>query len=146
MTEPIQHFTDLRVWKIAHRLFLDLCKDVAEARTSVPGAVIAEQILRSAGSVGANIAEGFGRTQRKFTNALDISYGEANETEHWLYKLRDLNLIPEPAVTEHLRAVLGLEKMLKSLRAEILRNANAAREEEPDYALPYESLDSQESK
>ncbi len=132
------------MWKIAHRLFLDLCRDLAEARTSVPGTVIAEQILRSAGSVGANIAEGFGRTQKKFTNALDIAYGEANETEHWLYKLRDLDLIPEPTASGHLRAVLGLEKMLKSLRAEILRNTDAAREEEPDYALPCDSVDDEE--
>ena len=145
MTEPIEHFTDLRVWKIAHRLFIDLCEDLAEARTSVAGAVIAEQVLRSTGSIGANIAEEFGRTQRKFANGLDIAFGEANETENWLYKLRDLELLPAQTASERLRAVLGLEKMLRSLRAEILRNPDAVREEEATYELPEESIDLPES-
>jgi len=135
MSKPVEHFTDLRVWRMAHQLFLDLCKDLAGARASTAGSVIAEQVLRSAGSVGANIAEGFNRTQRKFANALDIALGEANETENWLYKLRDVGALPKETVSERLRTVLDIEKMLASLRTQILRNQDAAREQSPDYIL-----------
>ena len=43
MSERVKHFTELRVWRIAHQLFLDLCKDLEGARTSPPASVIAEQ-------------------------------------------------------------------------------------------------------
>ncbi|MFW6189251.1 MAG: four helix bundle protein [Planctomycetota bacterium] len=138
MGEGVRHFTDLRVWRMAHRLFLDLCGDLGEGGGSLPGSVIAEQLLRSVGSVGANIAEGSNRTQRKFANSLDIALGEANETQNWLYKPRDAEVLPEEAASPHIRTVLDIEKMLASLRTRILENPDAAREPEPDYAVPDE--------
>jgi four helix bundle protein len=144
MPERVEHFTDLRVWRMAHQLFLDLCRDLAEARGSLPGSVIAEQLLRSAGSVGANIAEGFNRTQRKLANALDIALGEANETENWLYKLRDAKVLSEETASERLRTILDIEKMLASLRIRILRNRDAAREIEAEYVIPDEGAASEE--
>ena len=49
--------------------------------------ILVDQIVRSLGSAGANIAESFNRSKAKFLNSLDIALGEANETENWLYKL-----------------------------------------------------------
>ena len=141
MPERVEHFTDLRVWRMAHQLFLDLCKDLAGTRASSPESVIAEQILRSCGSVGANIAEGFNRTQRKFANALDIALGEASETENWLYKLRDVGALSEETAAERLRTVIDIEKMLRSLRSEILRNQDALRETDAEYVMPVDGGD-----
>ena len=52
-----------------------------------------DQIVRSCGSVGANIAEGFNRSKKKYLNSLDIALGEADETENWLYKIRDAGFV-----------------------------------------------------
>ena len=93
----IQHFTDFLVWQKAHRLFLDLFLDTDKMPTRRAVDILASQILRSSGSISANIAEGFNRSTKKWLNSLDIALGETNETENWIYKLRDTKLL-EPAV------------------------------------------------
>ena len=110
--------------------------DVSGARRSSAESVIAEQVLRSSGSIGANTAEGSNRTQSKFANALDIALGEANETENWLYKLRDVGALPKETADERLRTVIDIEKTLRSLRSEILRNQDAVRETDAEYVSP----------
>jgi len=47
--------------------------------------VLGNQLLRSATSIGANIAEGYGRySQAAYRNHLSIARGSAVETESWL--------------------------------------------------------------
>lgn len=47
--------------------------------------VLYKQILRSSSSIGANIAEGYGRNSKKeFKQFLGIARGSALETEYWL--------------------------------------------------------------
>jgi four helix bundle protein len=96
MGEPrgtVHRFTDLEVWRKSHELFLNLLFDLDALPNTRPAAVIADQRIRSLGSIGANIAEGFNRSKAKYLNCLDIALGEANETENWLYKLRDSKLL-----------------------------------------------------
>jgi len=46
--------------------------------------------LRSVMSIGANIAEGYGRFGvKEFPRYLQVSLGSANETEYWLLLLRE---------------------------------------------------------
>ena len=89
----IKHYTDLEVWQRSHKLFLDIVEDVDMFPNKRAANIIADQIIRSSGSISANIAEGFNRSKAKFLNSLDIALGEANETENWLYKIRDLRYI-----------------------------------------------------
>ncbi len=89
----IKHYTDLEVWRRSHKLFLDIVEDVDKFPNKRAANIIADQIIRSSGSISANIAEGFNRSKAKFLNSLDIALGEANETENWLYKIRDLRYI-----------------------------------------------------
>jgi four helix bundle protein len=88
MDEKINHFTDLHVWRRSHQLFLDLLVDLETLPRRRAVDILVDQIVRSLGSVGANLAEGFNRSRAKFLNSLDIALGEADETENWLYKLR----------------------------------------------------------
>lgn len=54
-----------------------------------------DQIRRSSVSVMANIAEGFGRRSNKeFSNFLNIAHGSAAETQSHLYVALDLNYLP----------------------------------------------------
>ena len=57
---------------------------------------IGKQLSRSADSIGANIAEGFGRYHYKENkNFCYFSRGSIIETKSWLKKARTRNLIPE---------------------------------------------------
>lgn len=111
----IKHFTDLEIWKRSHRLFVDLVKDVDEFPNKRAAYILADQILRSCGSIGANIAEGFNRSKARFLNSLDIALGESNETENWLYKIRDVGFIKEEVAEERLEEVRIISRMTASL-------------------------------
>lgn len=55
---------------------------------------VVEQILRAAASIGANIAEGYGRQSKKdYSRFLGIARGSALEVEYWADLL--LNIRPE---------------------------------------------------
>ena len=82
-------------------------------------AILTDQIIRSLGSVGANISEGFNRSKAKFLNSLDISFGEMNETENWLYKLRDSGLLNRDRANSHIRESIEIGKMLSALMRSI---------------------------
>lgn len=57
----------------------------------VRGKKIAEQLIRSVGSISANIEEGFGRGYGKeYAYKLRISLGEARESRGWYWKARKL--------------------------------------------------------
>ena len=85
----VRHFTDLEVWRRSHALFLEVFRDLDKLPRSRATAALTDQIVRSLGSVGANLAEGFNRSKAKYLASLDVALGEANEAENWLYKLRD---------------------------------------------------------
>ena len=87
-------------------------------------AVLSDQLIRALGSIGANIAEGFNRSKAKYLNCLDIALGEANETENWLYKIRDSNLLAREIANEHVAETIQIEKMLTALHRSIARQAS----------------------
>lgn len=53
----VKHFTDLLVWQKAHKLFVHIYKEIERFPRTVGAKIIADQILRSSGSISANIAE-----------------------------------------------------------------------------------------
>jgi four helix bundle protein len=90
----IRSFENLIVWQKAHQLFLDVVRDVDTFSPNTALRVIANQLLRSASSISANIAEGFGRrTGKEYTHYLIVARGSTTETLDWYLKCRDLQLI-----------------------------------------------------
>ena len=90
----IRSFEDLIVWKRAHEFFLDVVQDVETFALGMTRRMIANQVLRSASSISANIAEGFGRrTGKEYTHYLIVARGSTTETLDWYLKCRDLKLI-----------------------------------------------------
>jgi four helix bundle protein len=81
------------VWRKSHELFLRLLFELDALPNTRAAALLGDQSIRSVGSVGGNIAEGFNRSKAKYLNCLDIALGEANEAENWFYKLRDSKLL-----------------------------------------------------
>jgi four helix bundle protein len=122
-SKQVRHFTDLEVWRKSHELFLRLLFDLDSLPNTRVAAVLTDQSIRSLGSVGANIAEGFNRSKARYLNCLDIAFGEANETENWLYKLRDSKLIARERANARVAETIEIQKMLGALQRSISRRS-----------------------
>ncbi|MDY0169841.1 MAG: four helix bundle protein [Thermoguttaceae bacterium] len=111
----MKRFTDLEVWRRSHTLFLDVLKELDGLPRTRAAAALTDQVVRSIGSIGANIAEGFNRSKSRYLNALDIALGEANESENWLYKVRDAGFISPETAKPYIAECIEIEKMLSGL-------------------------------
>jgi len=86
----IRHFTELIVWQKAHAAGLEIFRPSkawpVEARYALTG-----QVRRSSRSIGANIAEAWGkrRYEAAFLGKLTDADAEAHETEQWLINAQD---------------------------------------------------------
>jgi four helix bundle protein len=81
------------VWKFVaypkSLLLFDLAwEDCERLMRDTRGREIARQLVRSAGSISANIDEGFGRGvgRKEYTQFLRYALGSARETRSWYYK------------------------------------------------------------
>jgi four helix bundle protein len=89
----INRFTDLTVWQKAHELTLETYRLTEKFPHSERFGIVS-QLRRSAASVSANIAEGFGRrTTKELLRCLQISRGELEDTWYFLILSRDLGYI-----------------------------------------------------
>ncbi len=88
-------FEDLRVFKLAEKL----CDDIWGIVTSweyFEKNTVGMQLVKSADSIGANIAEGAGRgTHKDNKRFIRISRGSLNETKYWLRRAIRRNLIAD---------------------------------------------------
>lgn len=115
-TKVIKHFTDLRVWQKAHELFISINKITEKIPPDVATTIVFEQLLKSAGSISANIAEGFNsRGRRQYIQYLDIAQCSAAETENWLYKVVDCVLLEKTEVQPWLEKSVVIQKMLNAM-------------------------------
>jgi len=105
-------------------LFLRLLFDLEALPNTRVAAILTDQSVRSLGSIGANIAEGFNRSKAKYLNCLDIALGEANEIENWLYKLRDSKLLSREKSNACVAETIQIEKMLSALHRSISRQSS----------------------
>ena len=84
-------FEELRVYQAAEKLS-DVIWDVVQDWDYLGRDTVGKQVIRSADSVGANIAEGTGRgsfqDNRRFVR---ITRGSLYETRHWLDALTTEN-------------------------------------------------------
>lgn len=92
------NFENLRVYQLSEEL-ADAIWEIATNWNGFARNTIGEQIVRSADSIGANIAEGTGRgsyqDNRRF---ILIGRGSLNETKHWLRRAFKRNLLTEDQI------------------------------------------------
>ena len=91
--------------------------DIIELTNCLPNKrsawVIADQIIRSATSIGANMTEGKAASSRlEFKKYYEIALKSANETFYWLNLLKDAKLVQEPEVEDLLKENLEIRNML----------------------------------
>ncbi len=96
-----KRFQELQVYQLSEQLADDIWK-IVEGWNFFAKDTIGKQIVRSADSIGANIAEGVGRgsfqENRRF---IKIARGSLNETQHWLRRAYTRNLL----TTEQINAI-----------------------------------------
>lgn len=113
-------FERLKIYQLSERL-ADAIWTMAEGWPSFAKNTVGQQIVRSADSIGANIAEGYGRgTPADNRRYVRIARGSLNETQHWLRRAYKRNLVSEAQVAELKPLIdeLGprLNAYLKSIR------------------------------
>ncbi|AVH62998.1 four helix bundle protein [Nostoc sp. 'Peltigera membranacea cyanobiont' N6] len=88
-----KRFQELQVYQLSEQLS-DYIWKIVEGWNFFAKDTIGKQIVRSADSIGANIAEGVGRgsfqENRRF---IRIARGSLNETQHWLRRAYTRNLL-----------------------------------------------------
>ncbi|KKU37815.1 MAG: S23 ribosomal protein [Candidatus Amesbacteria bacterium GW2011_GWA1_46_35] len=77
--------------------------------------ILYKQILRAVSSIGANIAEGYGRNNKKeFRQYLGIARGSALETEYWLEIIQETSSVNTQVLIE-----LNKEEIIRLLTTTI---------------------------
>lgn len=132
-------FEDLRVLKSAEEIADSVWKRVVNWEEFAKD-VVGKQITRSADSVGANIAESFGRFN--FGEKLQFLYysrGSLFETKYWLNRTKARDLMKPDEVEEYVKKLTDLARQLntfagglKVVRAE-QKSKPAIREEQAEY-------------
>lgn len=132
-----EDFTRMALWQKAQGLAATIIRVVSALPHDRPADIIGAQVLRSAGSVPANIAEGFGRySQASYRSHLSIARGSLFETESWIDLLYRGGYISDESRVALLNDCHTVGRLL-TLRMKSLGEARQsyAREEGPAYEV-----------
>lgn len=140
-------FEDLRVLKSAEEIADSVWKIVVQWDEFAKD-VVGKQIARSADSVGANIAESFGRFN--FGEKLQFLYyarGSIFETKYWLNRTQVRGLMTPDEVRENINRLTDLARQLntfagslKTVRAEVKQKTPSVREDQAEYLVANDEL------
>src|SRR4030042_3058913 len=118
-------FRNLILWQKAQDLALAAIKVVAGLPRDSTAQVIARQVVASAGSIGANIAEGHGRfSLGAHRYHLSIAKGSACESDGWLDLLRRAGYICADKEGRLHADCVGILRMLTAKILDLERREN----------------------
>lgn len=93
MGESVKTFRDLKVWKRAHQLVIDIYGITKTFPTEERFGLIV-QLRRSAASIPSNIVEGHKRRSRKdFLHFLNVAESSLEETKYHIILSKDLEYL-----------------------------------------------------
>jgi four helix bundle protein len=108
-----EDFTRMAIWQKSQDLAAEIVRLVSQLPRDRAAEVIGTQLLRAAGSVPANIAEGYGRfSQAAYRNHLSIARGSLFEVQSWIDLLHRSGFISEEVKSRLLEDCISLGKML----------------------------------
>jgi len=124
-TAKVTTYKDLVVYQKAKLLTVDVIKYFSKMQISRSKDFLFSQLFRAISSVGANLAEGFGRNYSgSFRQFVGIARGSAFETEYWLEIMLDLDDFDPKTVQDFVernneicRMLSGLMKNMKGGRS-----------------------------
>ena len=108
------NFEHLHIYKLSEKLADQIWKIVVRWDFLAMNTV-GIQIVKSADSIGANIAEGSGRgTDPEFRRFLRVARGSLYETQHWLRRAYKRKLLSEKQVNDLVPIVTELTPKLNA--------------------------------
>jgi four helix bundle protein len=118
----MQDFRELKVWKRAHELTLDVYRKTASVpKQEVYG--LTAQLRRAAASTSANIVEGRSRaSDAEFARFLVIAAGSAAEAEYHMLLAHDLGYLAADAYMALAEQSSEVRKMLANLILKLKAN------------------------
>lgn len=129
-------FEDLQVYKLSEEL-ADEIWNIAHAWHDCAKSTVGKQIVSSADSIGANIAEGVGRGSFQDNRRhVRIARGSLNETKHWLRRAFKRSLLTKrniakvkpildelgPKLNAYLRSINELAVESRTLKKQRTKN------------------------
>ena len=135
MEDGSYSYRNLLLWQTSQALTLEVVKIVSSLPNDRVASVVGRQMVRSASSIAANIAEGHGRfTLPAHRNHLSIAKGSACETDGWLDLLHRAGYLDADSET---RLHADCKELIRMLTAKILdlerREGRRVRDEPSEY-------------
>ena len=118
MAEPVQKtsYKNLIVYPKAKALTTDVLSYFSEHKLPYTKEFLTRQLFRSVSSVGANIAEGYGRHyQGSLRQFFAIARGSSFESDYWLEILQEMGEFDGKIISDFINRNTELSKMLTSL-------------------------------
>ena len=114
-------YRDLLFWQRAFEVSKLCIKLVKKPPKESISFIITDQSLRASASVGANIAEGYGRFGTKeYARFLQMALGSANEAEYWLLLLKDcypnISMEADAIINKNCETIKMLTSSLNKIR------------------------------
>jgi four helix bundle protein len=122
-TGRIASYRDLKVWEVG----MELAEECYRLTSDFPRGEmfgLTSQIRRSAASIPANIAEGYGRDSKgEYVRFLRVAQGSLKELETHLILASRVGLTRTESVTQPLQITETLGKMLRALYRSLQRSS-----------------------
>ena len=118
MTEKVERFEDLEVFKKAYRVSLEIHRESLRF-PAIEQQALADQVRRASKSICANIAEGFAKqaySVAEFKRYLAIAIASSDEMRVWIRFCLDLGYIDEAVWQRWREEYHVISKMLQGLR------------------------------
>lgn len=120
----VRSYRDLIVYQKAKNLALSLISFYSNKKLDWTEKYLADQLIRAASSIGANLAEGYGRLYKlDYRRFVSISRGSSYEVEYWI----DLIAEVRPEDKSFLLKIIGpsdeISKMLTGLMKSLGRQS-----------------------
>ncbi|TAK55153.1 MAG: four helix bundle protein [Dehalococcoidia bacterium] len=116
------------MWQRAQELTNEVLDAIGMLPNDRASSVLSQQVLRSASSIAANIAEGHGRyAAGAYRNHLSIARGSTAETISWIDLLSRRRLLAEARTSSMLHKCAELMKMLTAKMIDLDKQTGTAR-------------------
>jgi len=120
-------FRSLIVWQESQELALEIARLVGRLPGDSVASVLGRQVMASAASIGANIAEGYGRyAAGAYRNHLSIARGSACETDGWLDLLRRAGYIDQEMESRRHGLCMEVVKLLTTRMIGLEKQSHSA--------------------
>lgn len=112
----VSSYKDLVVYQKAKLLTIDIIRYFSKHTLPRAKEFLFSQLFRAVSSIGANLAEGFGRNYSgSFRQFVGIARGSSFETDYWLEMILETNVFDSKILTGFIERNVEISKMLSGL-------------------------------